>query len=165
MQGCEYLLPASCVPLGKWHSLSVPFPPLSCEWAVVPASWCWTGACLAPTGTLWRPDTSTAIPGRGEPGTESAGPPAQPPQPQRPTLPTMWTEPHQSLAHITCVAEIYELFGQKVGQKFHDEQKVLVLLLLSCDIDSLTPQVILWIHLQQSEAGFIQVHGFGLEKK
>lgn len=51
--------------------------------------------------------------------------------------------PHRSLAHITCVAEIYELFGQKVGQKLHDEQKVLVLLLLSCDIDSLPPQVIL----------------------
>lgn len=84
--------PASCEPLGKWHSLSVLCPPLSREWAVVPASSCWIGACLAPTGILWRADTSTDVPGRGEPGTQGAGPPTPPPQPQRPTLPTVWTE-------------------------------------------------------------------------
>lgn len=65
----------------------------------------------------------------------------------------------------TCVAEVYELLGQEVGEELHDEQQVLVLLLLlRGGVGPLPPHVVPGVHAQQGEARLVQVHGFGLGK-
>lgn len=53
------------------------------------------------------------------------------------------------LKTLTCVAEVDELFGEQVCEQLHDEQQVLVLVLLGCGIASLPALVVFGVDLQQ----------------
>lgn len=64
-------------------------------------------------------------------------------------------------AALTCVAEVDELFGQQVGEQLHDEQQVLVLVLLRGGVAPF-PAAVFGVDLQERQAGFVQLHGFGL---
>lgn len=51
--------------------------------------------------------------------------------------------------NLTCVAEVNELFGEQVCEQLHDEQQVLVLVLLGRGIASLPALVVFGVDLQQ----------------
>lgn len=55
---------------------------------------------------------------------------------------------HAGVSARTSVAKIDELFGQQICQKLHDEQEILVLVLLSSHIESLTAQIVFGVDLQ-----------------
>lgn len=63
----------------------------------------------------------------------------------------------------TRVAEVDELLGQQVGEQLHDEQQVLVLVLLGRGVAALAALVVLGVDLQQRQARLVQLHGLGLE--
>lgn len=63
---------------------------------------------------------------------------------------------------LTCVAEVDELLGQQVGEQLHDEQQVLVLVLLGGGVAPLAALVVLGVDLQQRQARLVQLHGLGL---
>lgn len=71
----------------------------------------------------------------------------------------------RTLRGLTVVAEIDKFFGQQVCEQLHDEQQVLVLVLLSRGIAALPALVVLRVDLQQGQARFVQLHGLGLEKQ
>lgn len=50
---------------------------------------------------------------------------------------------------LTVVAEIDKFFGQQVCEQLHDEQQVLVLVLLGRGIASLSALVVFRVNLQQ----------------
>ncbi|TRY89767.1 hypothetical protein DNTS_000011 [Danionella cerebrum] len=52
----------------------------------------------------------------------------------------------------TTVTEVDELFGEEVGEELHDEQKILVLFLLSRNIKPLATQIVLGVNLKQHQA-------------
>lgn len=62
---------------------------------------------------------------------------------------------------LTCVAEVDELFGKQVCEQLHDEQQVLVLVLLCGRVAPLAAAVF-GVDLQERQARFVQLHGFGL---
>lgn len=66
------------------------------------------------------------------------------------------------MAGLTGVAEVNELFGQEVGEQLHDEQQVLVLVLLGRGVAALAALVVLGVDLQQRQARLVQLHGLGL---
>lgn len=65
----------------------------------------------------------------------------------------------------TCVAEVDELFGEQVGEQLHDEQQVLVLVLLGRGVASLPALVVLGVNLQQRQTGLVQLHRLSLREK
>lgn len=67
-------------------------------------------------------------------------------------------------AALTCVAEVDELFGKQVCEQLHDEQQILVLVLLCSRVASL-PAAVFGVDLQERQTRFIQLHGFGLRTR
>lgn len=65
---------------------------------------------------------------------------------------------------LTCVAEVDELFGKQICEQLHDEQQVLVLVLL-CGGVAPFPAAVFGVDLQERQARFIQLHGFGLRRQ
>lgn len=63
----------------------------------------------------------------------------------------------------TRVAEVDELFGQQVCEQLHDEQQVLVLVLLGGGVAPLPALIVLGVDLKQRQAGLIQLHGLSLQ--
>lgn len=66
---------------------------------------------------------------------------------------------------LTVVAEVDELLGEQVGEQLHDEQQVLVLVLLGRGVAALPALVVFGVDLQQRQAGFVQLHGLSLRKQ
>ena len=66
---------------------------------------------------------------------------------------------------LTGVAEINELFGQQVCEQLHDEQQVLVLVLLGRGVASLPVLVVFGVDLQQRQTRLVQLHGLSLKTK
>lgn len=71
-------------------------------------------------------------------------------------------ENREGRGRLTGVAEVDELFGQQVGEQLHDEQQVLVLVLLGRGVAPLAALVVLGVDLQQRQARLVQLHGLGL---
>lgn len=61
-------------------------------------------------------------------------------------------KPTQSTTQPTGVAEVDELLGQQVGEQLHDEQQVLVLVLLGRGVVPLPANVVLGVDLEQRQA-------------
>lgn len=68
-------------------------------------------------------------------------------------------------SRLTGVAEVDELFGEQVCEQLHNEQQVLVLVLLSCGVASLPALVVFGVDLQQRQTRLIQLHGLGLDEE
>lgn len=63
----------------------------------------------------------------------------------------------------TGVAEVDELFGEQVCEQLHDEQQVLVLVLLGRGVAPLPALVVFRVDLQQRQARLVQLHGLRLD--
>lgn len=68
-------------------------------------------------------------------------------------------------AGLTGVAEVDELFGQQVCEQLHDEQQVLVLVLLRGGVAPLPALVVFGVDLQQRQTQLVQLHGLHLRRE
>lgn len=69
------------------------------------------------------------------------------------------------LLMLTGVTKVDELFGEQIGEQLHDEQQVLVLVLLSRAVAPLPALVVFGVDLQQRQTRFVQLHGLCLEEE
>ena len=66
---------------------------------------------------------------------------------------------------LTCVAEVDELLGEQVGEQLHDEEQVLVLVLLRSALPPPPAHVVLGVHLQQRQARLVEPHRLNLGRE
>ena len=66
---------------------------------------------------------------------------------------------------LTCVAEVDELFGEQVSEQLHDEEEVLVLVLLRRGLRPPPTCVVLRVDLEQRQASLVQPHALRLDRE